>query len=714
MNISVRLLIILGFSAVIAILGSVNLLSAYKLTSLDEASREIFTKTQIVRLTNEYASSVEQQEFALRLFSLSGAPADKEKAKIAQENARALRTQIVEQLKEGMYSEIAGNIEQSSGAFEDVFRSIEDRLSNEAEALQVIVVGVGKIKVSSLRLVLLLKDKGAGAASLADSIPEIVDRFTTYSIAYAASENMADFEGALTASEDLETALKRASGFLKTAPRRERSAIKYVRRDGDVIRQSLRQKNATYLAVEAAMSRLSQAASEINKITTSIKNNAHSAQAQALDHMEKGIASTATASVWALIIGGVVAMLCAWLIGVLIVGPISKITKAIGDLAEGNKAVKIPFRKRSDELGKLAEAAEIFKDKAFELEQVAAEKVKAELEVGEADRRAEAEQKAFIEQQQQEENRRRTARQNTRRQQRLEMADAFESRVIKVVDAVNKASHDVALASRSLVANTAQTKTQVTNTYEVTNDASVNVQSVAGATEELAVSFGTMSEELLQSASVAKEAVSEAVCTTETVQGLVDAADKIGLIVKMIEDIAGQTNLLALNATIEAARAGEAGKGFAVVAQEVKNLAAQSSKATSEISSYVGDIQKVASNTGGAIDRISEIIRNMDSVTQSVVLAVEHQTSATQEIAKNVQQVALGTENVRESVGIVGSAADETQCMASSLETNAEELTREAAALGDEVRRFLEEVRSDKDEDGLPETRNNIIVLKSA
>ena len=72
--------------------------------------------------------------------------------------------------------------------------------------------------------------------------------------------------------------------------------------------------------------------------------------------------------------------------------------------------------------------------------------------------------------------------------------------------------------------------------------------------------------------------MTEARNATERVQGLVDAAERIGEVVDLISDIANQTNLLALNATIESARAGEAGKGFAVVASEVKNLANQTAK----------------------------------------------------------------------------------------------------------------------------------------
>ncbi len=63
----------------------------------------------------------------------------------------------------------------------------------------------------------------------------------------------------------------------------------------------------------------------------------------------------------------------------------------------------------------------------------------------------------------------------------------------------------------------------------------------------------------------------------------------------LIGSIAAQTNLLALNATIESARAGEAGKGFAVVASEVKNLAAQSAKATEGIQGEISAMQSIIS-----------------------------------------------------------------------------------------------------------------------
>src|SRR3546814_2804262 len=79
------------------------------------------------------------------------------------------------------------------------------------------------------------------------------------------------------------------------------------------------------------------------------------------------------------------------------------------------------------------------------------------------------------------------------------------------------------------------------------------------------------SSDVCSSDLVASNAAEQARTTNGEVEALVDAAQRIGAVVNMIQDIAEQTNLLALNATIEAARAGEAGKGFAVVASQVKN-----------------------------------------------------------------------------------------------------------------------------------------------
>src|SRR6185436_3183735 len=78
----------------------------------------------------------------------------------------------------------------------------------------------------------------------------------------------------------------------------------------------------------------------------------------------------------------------------------------------------------------------------------------------------------------------------------------------------------------------------------------------------------------------------------DSVLALAEQAQAIGEIIATVNEIAEQTNLLALNAAIEAARAGEHGRGFTVVASEIRSLAEESKKATSQVRKILGDIQK--------------------------------------------------------------------------------------------------------------------------
>ena len=178
------------------------------------------------------------------------------------------------------------------------------------------------------------------------------------------------------------------------------------------------------------------------------------------------------------------------------------------------------------------------------------------------------------------------------------------------------------------------------------------------------------------------------------VQGLADAAQKIGEVVSLINDIAAQTNLLALNATIEAARAGEAGKGFAVVAAEVKSLANQTAKATEEIGTQVAGIQGATKDSVEAIKSIGKTIGEVNEIATTIASAVEEQSAATQEIARNVQQAAKGTQEVSSNIAGVTQAAGETGTAATQVLGASGDLAKQSEALREQVDRFLAKIRA--------------------
>jgi methyl-accepting chemotaxis protein len=237
-----------------------------------------------------------------------------------------------------------------------------------------------------------------------------------------------------------------------------------------------------------------------------------------------------------------------------------------------------------------------------------------------------------------------------------------------------------------------ETTEQSTAVSAASEQAAVNVQTVASAADELSSSIAEINRQVSQSLTITTQGVEEAQRTNAKIQLLADAAQRIGDVVKLINDIANQTNLLALNATIEAARAGEAGKGFAVVASEVKNLANQTAKATDEIGSNITEMQHATSESVQAVQHIGETIGQMSDISTGIASAMEEQGAATQEIARNVQQASAGTAEVSSNtIGILEAARNAGRA-ASRVNDVSRQIGAQVDILRHEVSTFLKSI----------------------
>jgi methyl-accepting chemotaxis protein len=270
--------------------------------------------------------------------------------------------------------------------------------------------------------------------------------------------------------------------------------------------------------------------------------------------------------------------------------------------------------------------------------------------------------------------------------------DTFVEAIESIVRLISGGSKSLNLSSTKLVSRTKSMSESAERSKELshsavsaTQEATANINSIATAAEEMSTSVSTIAssvEEMTAAISeVSKSSIKEleiahdvrdkTTSAADMIASLDQSSNEIGKITEVINDIADKTNLLALNARIEAASAGELGSGFTVVANEIKELANQTSKSTTEISKKIEDMQASARRSVTAINEVLSATKELDLISQTLSSAMEEQTAtvneiskamegsrtASTEISRNMQEAVTGLELVSRNILSISEAA---------------------------------------------------------
>lgn len=378
--------------------------------------------------------------------------------------------------------------------------------------------------------------------------------------------------------------------------------------------------------------------------------------------------------IWLAAIGLIVAGLLVsgiWYIVNRALKPLAQTAEAMKRLAEGDQDVAVPGAGRSDEIGTMAAAFEVFRSAS---RAQASSEAKQRVVVGELASALDALAAGDM-----------TYRIATPLAPEYEsLRTGFNASVSGLGDilagvsgtasSVHSGASEIRAASDDLALRTEQQAASLEETAAAMNQVTSMVRDTARGAAEVNRSIEEAHREASEGGAVVRRAVG-------AMGAIEKSASEITQIINVIDGIAFQTNLLALNAGVEAARAGDAGKGFAVVANEVRALAQRSADAAKDIKALintsaeqVGAGVALVGETGTLLDRIVTRVGDISGMITTIAQSAETQ-------ATNLQQV-------NGAVGEMDKMTQQNAAMVEESTAAARSLASEAETLADIVARF--------------------------
>ncbi|RST87567.1 HAMP domain-containing protein [Aquibium carbonis] len=426
-------------------------------------------------------------------------------------------------------------------------------------------------------------------------------------------------------------------------------------------------------------------------IEAEIKTNADAAAALASDVGQANIALWSGLGISVLLAAGL-----GFLLARAIATPVRSLTDTMGRLAAGDNSVTVPAIDRRDEIGRMAQAVQVFKDAAIEKIRVEAQALDLRSS-SEAERaRVEAEKQRMAEEDHIAVTALASGLASLAQGDLTHRINAqFAPKTQQLKDDFNAAMAQLQETMGGISAAIAAMKTGTGEISQAADDLSRRTEQQAASLEETAAALDEITSTVRQTADgarkaadVSKQARSGAEKSSEVVRQAVRAmsqieksSDEIGQIIGVIDEIAFQTNLLALNAGVEAARAGEAGRGFAVVAQEVRALAQRSAEAAKEIKSLISTSTEQVNEGVGLVGQTGEVL-------ELIASQVSEMSGLVQKIAESAQEQSTGLAEVNTAVSQMDQVTQQNAAMVEQSTAASHSLAREGEQLAALVARF--------------------------